>query len=34
MLALRNAEALGLFRLTWLETLFHAADSEGSKCLT
>ncbi len=31
MLALRDAESLGLFRLAWLETLLRAADAEGSK---
>ena len=31
MLALRDSDKLGLFRLAWLETLLRAADAEGSK---
>lgn len=31
MLSLRDSEALGLFRLAWLETVLRAADAEGSK---
>ena len=34
MLSLRDSEALGLFRLAWLETLLRAADAEGSKRLS
>jgi hypothetical protein len=30
-LALRDAPALGIFRLAWLEALLRAADAEGSK---
>lgn len=31
VLALRDAAALGIFRLAWLETLLRSADAEGSR---